>query len=99
MELTNKILDMALLSELAYLKLENKYFKDEDYSFEIVRGFLRDNNKDITGIDDNRDEAIIDLLRNYTIVDFVNIPTKKKGDSRHLKISSYFKVATVPFCN
>mgnify|MGYP005984693157 CR=1 FL=1 len=30
MELTNKILDTALLSELAYLKLENEYFQNED---------------------------------------------------------------------
>ncbi len=79
MELTNKILDTALLSELAYLKLENKYFENKPYSLENITNFLTNNNKDTTGIDDNRDEAIIDLLRNYTIIDFKNIPTSFAG--------------------
>lgn len=57
MELTNKILDTALLSELAYLKLENKYFENKPYSLENITNFLTNNNKDTTGIDDNRDEA------------------------------------------
>ena len=39
-ELTNKILDTALLSELAYLKLENEYFKDKNYSLDNINKFF-----------------------------------------------------------
>ena len=83
MELTNKILDTALLSELAYLKLENEYFKDKNYSLDNINKFF--NSKDDEGkpldygIDDSRKQAIIDLLANYTIVDFKNIPTSFAG--------------------
>ena len=47
MELTNKILDTALLSELAYLKLENEYFKDKNYSLDNINKFF--NSKDDEG--------------------------------------------------
>jgi hypothetical protein len=83
MELTNKILDTALLSELAYLKLENKYFENKPYSLDNIEEFF--NSKDDEGkpldygIDDSRKQAIINLLGNYTIVDFKNIPTSFAG--------------------
>ncbi|GEM_PF-6394309 len=71
----DKITNMGLLTELAYLKLESNEYKSIDpnhtYSFEKLKKFINDMNIDTTGIktEDRKDEMIA-LLQKYEIVDF-----------------------------
>ncbi|MCD8545094.1 MAG: DUF2974 domain-containing protein [Sulfurospirillum cavolei] len=90
MQLTNQVKQSALLSELAYLKLEDAYWTIEvdgkipSYSnIKDIETFLTGVNSEgkpyTTGIDDSRDSEMLALLSNYTIVDFKNIPTTISG--------------------
>lgn len=82
MQITQTIIDQGLLSELAYLKLENyEQFKEKKYAtlndlinsgdMDEVAKFISDNPKSTTGIDDSRDQDMLKLLKSYTIDKFV----------------------------
>ena len=86
MQITQKIIDQGLLSELAYLKLENyESFKHKKYAtlndlinsgdMSEVGKFISDNPKSTTGIDDSRDQDMLELLKSYTIDKFVTMPS------------------------
>jgi hypothetical protein len=70
MEYTEEIGTNALLSEFAYIKFENYIF---DFSNEdLLRKFIDSSE---SGVDDDRKEAMKNLLNDYTIVEFKNSPT------------------------
>lgn len=86
MQITQKIIDQGLLSELAYLKLENyESFENKKYAtladlinsgdMDEVGKFISDNPKSTTGIDDSRDQDMLELLKSYTIDKFVTMPS------------------------
>ena len=67
MQLTNQVKQSALLAELAYLKLEDKYWTTPDeygkipsYSnYDDLKTFLEKNPKSITDINDSSDSAML----------------------------------------
>ena len=65
MNVTQTTVDYGLLSELAYLRLEN--FSGNYKNIEQVKDFI---NSDESGISDNRKETIKNILSKYTIDDF-----------------------------
>ena len=62
----------GLLAELAYLKLED--YNGSYTDFEVLKDFMdkRDTktNKLIGGIDDGRQDKMLNLLNDYEIIDF-----------------------------
>ena len=85
MNITQTTVDYGLLSELAYLRLESNWFKDNNKSNEDIddiKNFIRtttDKNRkqltseeyqELTGISLNRKQAILNILNKYEILDF-----------------------------
>ena len=86
MQITQKIIDQGLLSELAYLKLEDAYWTTEvngklpSYSnLDDLDKFLTGTDSKgkpyTTGINDSRDQDMLELLKSYTIDKFVTMPS------------------------
>jgi hypothetical protein len=71
MQITQEIVDFGLLSELAYLRLENLPESDR-YNNKTIKAFIDNMDKKISGIDPDRKEAIKAILDKYTILDFKN---------------------------
>ncbi len=67
MQISQDVIDYGLLSELAYLKLEN--YNGSYSDVKELTNFLTQS-KSTTGIDDDRDSTMLTLLSNYTILDF-----------------------------
>lgn len=72
----NKITDMGLLAELAYLKLESDQYKIDNpanYLSENIIEFINDYDIGITGIkNEGRKDEMIALLQKYEIIDFAS---------------------------
>ncbi|MBU3013399.1 hypothetical protein KO488_01425 [Poseidonibacter lekithochrous] len=72
----NKITDMGLLTELAYLKLESNEYKilaPDDYLSENLIKFINKYDIGITGIkNEGRKDEMIALLQKYEIIDFAS---------------------------
>lgn len=74
MNFSENIKDLGLLSELAYLKLEDSYFSDEDYSYIKIDDFFKsklntDNEYTGTGVDNSKD-SMLAILDKYDIKHF-----------------------------
>lgn len=88
-EQKQEIAENGLLSELAYLKLEN-YNKSLENT-EDLQKFIEDNPEKVTGIDPNRKEQMKSLLNKYDIVkvskpsltDFQGTLVKEKGTNEY----------------
>ena len=77
MQISQNILDKGLLAELAYLKLEN--FNGNYSNYDDVKNFINDNNEDITGVSSERKDAILNILKEYTIDDFITTESGMQG--------------------
>lgn len=74
MNFSENIKDLGLLSELAYLKLEDSYFNDGVYSLDNIDSFFKskvntDNEYNGTGVD-NSTTSMLSILKKYDIKHF-----------------------------
>ena len=74
MNFSENIKALGLLSELAYLKLEDDFFSDKDYSYIKIDDFFKskiniDNEYTGTGVDNSKD-SMLAILNKYDIKHF-----------------------------
>jgi virulence-associated protein VapD len=74
MNFSKNIKDLGLLSELAYLRLEDEYFKNKTYSYDDIDSFLyrtdaESNYLNNTGVDNSKD-SMLAVLKKYDIKHF-----------------------------
>jgi len=83
MHISQKILDKGLLSELSYLKLEHEFWKTPNSkgrlpnisSWQDIQNFLDTVPPRYTGISADRKGVMLELLKRYTVTDFVTTPS------------------------
>ena len=74
MNFSENIKDFGLLSELAYLKLEDEFFKEGIYTKSFIENFFKskintDNEYTGTGVDNSKD-SMLAILNKYDIKHF-----------------------------
>lgn len=74
MNFSKNIKDLGLLSELAYLRLEDEYFKNKTYSYDDIDSFLyrtdaKSNYLNNTGVDNSK-KSMLAILDEYDIKHF-----------------------------